>query len=115
MPGGGRLTFRVQHEPASGVVRLSARDTGDGIDNAVLPHLFEPFFTTKAPGKGTGLGLATCYGIIQDAGGEITVESDPGRGTTFIISLPCAGEPMATVPAVDEARLAPPPVRLQVG
>jgi len=98
MPGGGRLTFRVDHEPGAGIVRLAASDTGGGIDNAVLPHLFEPFFTTKPPGKGTGLGLATCYGIIQDAGGEISVESNLGTGTTFVIGLPRAGIAVAGPP-----------------
>jgi signal transduction histidine kinase len=69
-------------------VRLRATDTGEGIPPEVLPHVFEPFFTTKAPGRGTGLGLSTVYGIVQQSGGAITVESQVGRGSTFTIHLP---------------------------
>ncbi len=69
-------------------VRIRMTDTGDGIPPEFLPHIFEPFFTTKAPGKGTGLGLATCYGIVRQAGGTITVTSEVGRGTVFTILFP---------------------------
>ncbi len=69
-------------------VKVSISDTGKGIDKAYLPHIFEPFFTTKDPGQGTGLGLSITYGIIQKHNGLIDVESTPGKGTTFFITLP---------------------------
>jgi len=68
--------------------RLAIRDTGHGIERAVLEQIFEPFFTTKDVGKGTGLGLAVAHGIIRDHGGTITVDSAPGAGTTFTVLLP---------------------------
>jgi two-component system cell cycle sensor histidine kinase/response regulator CckA len=101
MPQGGRLSietanvlvddaFARQH-PTLRVgehVRLTVSDTGIGMDDQVKKHLFEPFFTTKEPGKGTGLGLATCYGIVQQLGGVIYPESEIGRGTIFNVFLP---------------------------
>jgi PAS domain S-box-containing protein len=69
-------------------LRLTVRDTGHGIDAATLAHLFEPFFTTKAIGAGTGLGLATVFGIVRQAGGAVRVDSAPGQGAAFTILLP---------------------------
>jgi two-component system, cell cycle sensor histidine kinase and response regulator CckA len=100
MPRGGTLTLATTRElsgaaesgtsspgPAPYVV-LSVRDTGHGMDEETLTHVFEPFFTTKEPGKGTGLGLATVYGVVKQSGGHVEVESEPGCGTTFRICLP---------------------------
>jgi PAS domain S-box-containing protein len=110
MPRGGTLVIatrnvdlshdvspEAQALPPGAYVRLAVTDTGTGIDAADLHHIFEPFFTTKEFGKGTGLGLATTYGIATQAGGTVTVRSTPGVGTEFAVWLPA--RPVVVVPA----------------
>ena len=86
MPNGGILTFRAR--AANNRVTIEVQDSGIGIAPENLSKVFEPFFTTKEVGKGTGLGLAVCYGIITEHGGRLSVRSNPGVGTTFTIFLP---------------------------
>jgi CheY-like chemotaxis protein len=90
MPHGGRITLTTANTRSErgDFVRFTVRDTGVGIDQQALSRLFEPFYTTKGPGKGTGLGLATVYGIVKQAGGHVRVESEPGRGALFEVLLP---------------------------
>jgi PAS domain S-box-containing protein len=90
MPHGGRLMIETSNVELGtvSVVRVVVTDTGVGMSDQVRDHLFEPFFTTKEVGKGTGLGLATAYGIVQQSGGSISVTSRPGEGATFVIDLP---------------------------
>jgi signal transduction histidine kinase/CheY-like chemotaxis protein/HAMP domain-containing protein len=105
MPQGGRITIDTSaagpDEPGAAPgsrrqARLAVTDTGTGMDAHTRARIFEPFFTTKEPGKGTGLGLATVYGIIRQSGGSIQVESELGAGTTFTISLPRVEESATT-------------------
>ncbi|HEX8432001.1 MAG TPA: ATP-binding protein, partial [Longimicrobium sp.] len=124
MPRGGMLRITTSNvcvtpadlpryagiQEAGEYVCLDVRDTGHGIDRATLDRIFEPFFTTKERGKGTGLGLATVYGIVMQSGGGISVESAPGEGTCFRILFPRLhdeGEPREAP--------APPPARLRRG
>jgi two-component system, cell cycle sensor histidine kinase and response regulator CckA len=114
LPQGGRLVIETKnvnltpayiiHHPGSKVgpyVMLSVTDNGTGMNLETLAHLFEPFFTTKDRGKGTGLGLATVYGVVKQSGGYIWVDSEPGKGSSFKVYLPQIDEPVsAPAPAV---------------
>ncbi|HET9988117.1 MAG TPA: PAS domain S-box protein, partial [Kofleriaceae bacterium] len=92
MPEGGTLLIqtRVRAAEQGPCIAIRVHDSGAGISPDVLPHIFEPFFTTKEAGKGTGLGLATVFGIVQQHHGTIDVSSSPGNGTTFDVTLPLA-------------------------
>jgi signal transduction histidine kinase len=86
MPNGGSLAVAMRQQ--DGFAEISFRDTGPGIDSAIIDKIFDPFFTTKPLGKGTGLGLSICYGIIKEHNGTITARSEKGTGTVFTLSLP---------------------------
>jgi signal transduction histidine kinase len=86
MPGGGWLTLLTHAEDDAVVIEVC--DTGDGIKREHIKRIYDPFFTTKGIGRGTGLGLSVSYGILQEHGGSIAVDSAPGQGTTFRVTLP---------------------------
>jgi hypothetical protein len=117
MPDGGTLTLTtaqaqvtdVGPNPAGnlrpgGYATITVRDTGSGMDARTLSSLFEPFFTTKKQGKGTGLGLATAFGIVSQSGGSIAVDSAPGQGATFTIYLPAIDELLTSAPPPSPTR-----------
>ncbi|MDB6165114.1 MAG: hypothetical protein JWQ83_254, partial [Lacunisphaera sp.] len=118
MPRGGALritttpvdfdeaTARVTPQARPGAFAcVEVRDTGNGIAPEVLPHVFEPFFTTKGAGKGTGLGLATVYGIMQQHAGWVSVDSEPGQGAVFRAYFPRLGSALAAAPAARAAEM----------
>jgi CheY-like chemotaxis protein len=120
MPRGGKLTistsnttidqttkFRNRTLEAGQYVLLAISDNGIGMTEDIKAHLFEPFFTTKGLGKGTGLGLATCHGIIRQSGGDIRVYSEPNSGTTFKIYLPRTDAVLEPAAIPDSKQLAP--------
>jgi signal transduction histidine kinase len=120
MPNGGKLTVRTDNifmdeveaakrppMSAGHYVRLCVTDNGHGMDEKTKAHIFEPFFTTKEVGKGTGLGLATVYGVVKQSGGFIWVESAPGKGATFEIYLPLAAGPALRAETEPRASAAP--------
>jgi PAS domain S-box-containing protein len=119
MPSGGQLVIRISSValdvtpkgeadlPPGRYIELRVTDTGIGMSEEVQARIFEPFFTTKEPGKGTGLGLATCYGIVKQSGGRILCETSPNRGTTFSIYLPqvtAEAQPVRPAPAAPVPR-----------
>lgn len=127
MPDGGLLNIETDNvdldesftktHPGSAAgpyVKIMVQDAGCGMDADTLAHIFEPFFTTKEPGKGTGLGLATVYGIVKQSRGYIDVISEPGRGSRFTVYLPRVREPEVVSDPVHSAATSAPPTTILV-
>ena len=83
---GGKITLRTRKD--ENAAEIEVEDTGSGISQENLAKIFDPFFTTKEPGKGTGLGLAVCLGLVESMGGTINVESEEGKGTVVVVRIP---------------------------
>ncbi|MFN2483110.1 MAG: sensor histidine kinase, partial [Pyrinomonadaceae bacterium] len=92
MPAGGELRVSTCHDARAGEIVVEIADTGTGVAPEHLAHVFDPFFTTKPAGRGTGLGLAVCYGIVTAHGGRIEIAPNDGRGTRVIVALPTRNE-----------------------
>jgi CheY-like chemotaxis protein len=103
-----RLTITTHVDAFSGGVILLVADTGPGVPSELQARIFEPFFTTKPPGQGTGLGLSLCQGIIGSHGGTMRVESQPGRGATFIVELPVGTDRTETATPSHAPEMQPP-------
>ncbi len=105
MPEGGSLIVATRSDVLEGRVMLAVTDTGQGMDEAAIARIFEPFYTTKERDVGTGLGLSTVDGIVQQSGGHVEVESEPGKGTTFRAFFPAVAElPAASSPKAPDER-----------
>jgi signal transduction histidine kinase len=118
MPEGGRLTIRTANaelprrpdgagkgaKPVD-CIHISVTDTGNGMSPEVMARAFDPFFTTKGVGQGTGLGLSMVYGFVKQSGGHVQLDSEPGRGTTVSLYLPCSERSIAAPPPGDDAGL----------
>jgi signal transduction histidine kinase len=93
MPSGGVLEVEVGKSAEPGYIAVDVKDSGDGIPDHIVTSIFDPFFTTKHHGKGTGLGLSVSLGIVKKHGGDISVETEVGKGTTFTVLLPITAVP----------------------
>jgi CheY-like chemotaxis protein len=116
MPRGGTLQItarraeaRARHLPRGDFVVISVRDTGTGMTEDVRQRAMEPFFTTKPVGQGTGLGLSQVYGVVRESGGTMTLESQPGEGTSVHITLPSAPRPTSPAARIPPAPTVPAP------
>src|SRR4030095_2877391 len=103
--GRGSLVVRTWHDAALNTVSIEVSDDGPGLAPEIRTKIFDAFFTTKPVGEGTGLGLAVAYNIVKDHGGRIRVESEPGRGTSFVVDLPVTAT--AEAPPAPSAALPP--------